>query len=38
MAGRRLQSIASPRSTSNNKRREAFQNRLELELDNRQAL
>ena len=38
IAGRRLQPIALPRSTSSNKRREVPRNRLELELDNRQAL
>jgi len=38
IAGRRLQPIALTRSTSSNKRREVPRNRLELELDNRQAL
>ena len=38
IAGRRLQPIALPRSTSSTKRREVPRNRLELELDNRQAL
>ena len=38
IAGRRLQPIALPRSTSSTKRREVPRNRLELELDNREAL
>jgi len=38
IAGRRLQPIALPRSTSSTKRRDVPRNRLELELDNRQAL
>ena len=38
IAGRRLQPIALTRSTSSNKRREVPRNRLELELDNREAL